>query len=44
MSFEYWIKGYNHEHDNVKEYDNTITFWYVRDEKGTWKIVDWGLG
>ena len=44
VSFEYWIKGYNHEHDNVKEYDNRITFWYVRDEKGTWKIVDWGLG
>ncbi len=44
VSFEYWIKGYNHEHDNVKEYDNTITFWYVRDNSGAWKIVDWGLG
>ena len=44
VSFEYWIKGYNHEHDNVKEYDNRITFWYVRDEKNVWKIVDWGLG
>ena len=42
VSFEYWIKGYNHQTDNVKGYPTTVTFWYVKADGG-YKIVDYSL-
>lgn len=43
VSFDYWIRGYNHQTDNEKVYPTTVTFWYARIG-GTWYIVDWELG
>ena len=42
VSFVYWIKGYNHQTNNVKDYPATVTFWYVKADGG-YKIVDYSL-
>ena len=42
VSFDYWIKGYNHLHDNTKCYSTTVVFWYVK-VNGEWKIADFSL-
>ena len=42
VEFDYWIKGFNHQTDNTKVLENSITFWYVRID-GTWYIVDFAL-
>ena len=43
VSFEYWIKGYNHQTDNVKGYPTTVSFWYLKTGDG-YRIVDYSLG
>ena len=42
VSFDYWIRGYNHKTDNEAVYPTVITFWYA-NVGGTWYIVDWAV-
>lgn len=42
VSFDYWIKGFNHQTDNTKVYPNRVTFWYGKFEN-SWKIIDYSL-
>jgi len=42
VSFDYWIKGFDHKTDNTKSYDTFVRFWYVK-VNGEWKIVDYSL-
>lgn len=43
VSFDYWIKGYNHQTDNVAKYPTTVNFRYA-NIGGRWMIVDYSLG
>lgn len=42
VTFDYWIKGFNHQTDNTKSYATKVTFWYGKIN-GSWKIVDYSL-
>lgn len=42
VSFTYWIRGFNHQDNNEKEYPTTVSFWYA-NVNGTWYIVGMSL-
>ncbi len=43
VSFDYCIRGFNHQTDNEKKYETTVSFWYANVD-GNWYIVDLALG
>lgn len=42
VTFDYWIKGFNHQTDNTRMYPTKVTFWYGKIN-GSWKIIDYSL-